>query len=167
MIFNKNKKVRDKIGKHRDLSAIKDDIHLYNWYIDLINLERKNYLLFTHSLTLFSFFFYAGTKKELANIDRLFAAELNEQITRNVTSSESALALLLAEAGNVTFGKTNSRSVLGSMNDFKHQINVQIQHKGPLSETKDLIIHLMNQCPMGGINYMTPHARMTQELKKI
>jgi len=167
MTFSCTKKVLDKIGKHRNLSDVKDDVHLYNWYVDLINLERKNYVLFTHSLTLFSFFFYAGTKKEFANIESLFEDELEEQITRNVTSSERALALLLAKTENITFSKTNSRSILGSMNDFKHQMKIQIQYKGPLPKTKDLIIHYMNQCPMRGINYMTPHAMMSEELKKI
>jgi len=67
MIFSCTKKVLDKVKKHHSVLSDKTEVGFYNWYVDLINLERKNYFLFTHSQTLFSFFLYAGTKVELQN----------------------------------------------------------------------------------------------------
>lgn len=63
------------------------------------------------------------------------------------------------------FNKTNSRSVLGSMNDFKNQIRVQIWHKGELSKTYDLIIHWINQCPMSALNYGMPGRVLKESLE--
>jgi hypothetical protein len=51
------------------------------------------------------------------------------------------------------------------MNDFKFQIKVQIQHKGELKHTYNLINHLINQVPMGGLKYKQPVRAMENELK--
>ena len=166
MIFSCTKKVQDKLKKVRPVEASKEEIGLHNWYVDLINLERKNYFLFTNSLTLFSFFIYAGTKKELANIEQLFSDKLKEMIVREVGSGDSLLKAAFSKDLTARFIKTNSRSVLGSMNDFKEQIKIQVWHKGALYKSYDLINHLINKVPMSGIQYDYPRDRMKKELER-
>ena len=97
MIFSCTKKVLDKAKKHRPVQATKAEIGFYNWYVDLINLDRKNYFLFTHSQTLFSFFIYAGTKTEILNLENLFAEKLQEMIIREIGTSEKLYKALLPE----------------------------------------------------------------------
>lgn len=167
MIFSCTKKVQDKLKKYRSMEAVKVEVGLHNWYVDLINLERKNYFLFTNSLSLFSFFIYAGTKKELLLIEHLFSEKLKEMIIREISSNTAYIDAALSENTSSRFLKTNSRSVLGSMNDFKEQIKIQLWHKGPLDKTYDLINHLINTCPMGGIQYEYPRNKMKKELEKI
>lgn len=166
MIFSCTKKAIDKLKKYNTIENYKEELGFYNWYVDLINLERKNYFLFTNSETLFSFFIYGGTKKELSNIGELFEEKLKEQIIREIGSSSKYLEILFPENRTDRYMKTNSRSVLGSMNDFKRQIEIQIWHKGPLSKTYELINHLMNDCPMGGIDYKNPRRKMKIEIEK-
>ncbi len=167
MIFSCTKKVLDKVGKYKKVEKEKEELGLYNWYADLINLERKNYFLFTNSKSLFSFFLYAGTKKELENIEKLFEQKLEEQIIREIGTSEKYIKKALKENDSYRFLKTNSRSVLGSMNDFKNQIKVQLWHKGELSRTYDLINHYINRVPMSGIKYDRPKSRMKTELEAV
>jgi len=165
MIFSCTKKVTDKIRKYKIVENSKEDLGLYNWYVDLINLERKNYFLFTNSVTLFSFFVYAGTKKELENIENIFEEKLKEQIIREVGASTKYLDALIPKTNSHRFVKTNIRSVLGSMNDFKYQIKTHIWHKGELSQTYDYINHLINRVPMRGINMERPKSKMKEELE--
>lgn len=165
MIFSCTKKVLDKVKKHRFVENTKVDTGLFNWYVDLMNLERKNYFLFTHSQTLFSFFLYAGTKAEILNLENLFAKKLEEMIIREIGSSEKLTQALLPNNANFQFMKTNSRKVLGSMNDFKFQIKVMIDHHGPLSQTYDKINHLINTIPMGTLKYEYPKDAMKLALE--
>lgn len=167
MIFSCTKKVIDKIKKYKPVEKSKESIGLYNWYVDLINLERKNYFLFTNSKTLFSFFVYAGTKKELENIETIFESRLREQVIRDIGTLKEYQDKALFSNENYRFVKTNNRSILGSMNDFKHQIKIQVWHKGELSKTYELINHLLNEVPMGGIDYDFPKRRMKKELETI
>jgi len=165
MTFSCTGKVLEKVKKYRKISDQRESVGLHNWYVNSINLERKNHLLFTNSLTLFSFFIYAGTKKEMNNIEQLFEKELKEQVERHIGSNKKFMQKLLPENSSYEFTKTKSRSILGSMNDFKNQIKVQIWHKGPLKHTQNLIIQLMNECPMSGIDYLNPITKMKQTLK--
>lgn len=88
MIFSCTKKVLDKVKKFKIIEQAKVDVDFYNWYVDAITLERKTHFLFTNSTTLFSFFVYAGTKKELQNIEQLFAARLTELIDKEIGISD-------------------------------------------------------------------------------
>lgn len=167
MIFSCTQRVLDKIKKYKDIENSKEEIGLCNWYVDMLNLERKNYFLFTNSKTLFSFFVYAGTKNELMNIETIFENKLKEQIIREIGTSEKYLKYLFPKDKRDRFLKTNSRSILGSMNDFKIQIKVQIEHKGELKHTYDLINHLINRVPMGGLKYGRPIMIMKEELESL
>jgi len=167
MIFSCTKKVLDKVKKHRPVQATKTDLGLNNWYVDLMNLERKTYFLFTHSQTLFSFFLYAGTKTEILNLENLFREKLQEMIIREIGTSEKLTQALIPNNTNYQFMKTNSRQVLGSMNDFKFQIKVLIDHHGSLSQTHNTIHHSINTIPMGALKYQHPRVAMKLALERI
>lgn len=53
------------------------------------------------------------------------------------------------------------------MNDIKQQIKIQIWHKGELKFSYDLISKLINTCPMGALNYITPVEKMKEVLKLV
>ena len=165
MIFSCTKKVIDKVKKFKEVESEKTDIDFFNWYVDIINLERKNYFLFTNSQTLFSFFVYMGTKNELENIEKLFENRLEEQIIRNIGVLEKYQTIALGENQNYRYFKTNSRSILGSMNDFKQQIKFHLLYKGRLENIYDNINDSLNTCPMGAINYETPSDRTRKILQ--
>ncbi len=165
MQFSCTKKVLDQMKKHRPVQKEKVEPNFYNWYVDLINLERKNYFLFTHSLTLFSFFIYCGTKQEKENLEDLFKTQLIDLLSRELALNPKPLGQALFDEAPFTYQKTNSRSVLGSMTDLKFQIQVQLAHRGPLDISYDLINHLINRVPMSPLKYQKPVLAMQKELE--
>ncbi len=164
MIFSCTKKVQDKIKKYKKIEGSKEELGLHNWYVDLINLERKNYFLFTNSKTLFSFFVYAGTKKELEKIELIFTKKLKEEIIKQIGSSDKYMKAAFPESEKFRFTKTNSRSILGSMNDLKYHIKARIYEDG-LSQTYDLTNHVINEIPMGALKYNQPRREMKRVLE--
>ncbi len=58
--------------------------------------------------------------------------------------------------------KTNSRQVLGSMNDFKWQIQVRVDIDGLSQSAHDSINHSLNTIPMGALKY--ENSRETMKL---
>jgi hypothetical protein len=168
MIFSCTKKVQDKLKKYKKIESEKAEVGFYNWYVDLINLQRKNYFIFVNSKTLFCFFIYAGTKKELTNIEQLFENQLKEQIIRNISVSDEILKAAFPEKDEpFRFLKTNSKSVLGSMNEFKYNLKVQVQYRGLSKETFPKINYLLTDIPMGGMKYKMPKNLMREELEEV
>ena len=164
IVFSCTGKVLKRIKKHKTIDD-KEDIGFFNWYVDQINLERKNYFLFTHSLSLFSFIIYAGTKNEIINIEKLFESKAKELISRELKISETLIDQLFPKEKIYKFNKTNSKSVLGSMNDFKNQIKWQIWDNGEIKNIYYLIINRLNMCPMGAIKYKSPVEMLKEVLE--
>jgi len=165
MIFSCTKKVSEKLKKYKTCENAKEETSFLNWYMDMLTLKRKNYFLFTHSQTLFSFFIYAGTKKEFQNIEVLFEKKLKQQIVKTFGfQSAAAMSKLFPKVNNHRFVKTNSRSILGSMNDFKFHIQANLHYHGGLTEYFELINLRINEIPMGALKLDSPKERMQNEL---
>lgn len=167
MIFSCTKKVLDKLKKYKAVENAKEEVGRYNWYVDLINLDRKNYFLFTHSETLFSFFVYAGTKKQLENIELIFAQRLQEQIIRDIGTLDIYLENLFPPKDNHRFIKTNNRSIVGSMVDFKNQLYAHNYGPGNIIEKYDLLNQMLNKIPMSYLKYKYPKVSMKEMLEAI
>ncbi len=166
MIFSCTKKVLDKLKKYKPIEIVKEEIGPYNWYVDLINLERRNYFLFTHSETLFSFFVYAGTKDQLKNIELIFAQKLQEQVIRDIGTLEAYQEKIFpSEDLPHRFIKTNNRSVVGSMVDFKNQLYAHNEGPGSIIDKYDLLNQMLNKIPMSFLKYDCPKKRMKQFLE--
>jgi len=145
MTLSCTKKVLDLLKKHHSIETEKSTPSFHNWYVDVIMLERKKHFLFTHAESLFSFFIYAGTKQQHSNIQALFTEKLKELIVREVGTAEDYLKEAIPENAVFRFEKTNSRSVLGTMNEYKKQIYCHIEYEGDLEKKHDLIHHYMNK----------------------
>lgn len=130
MTFSCTVKALSKLKRLKSVSIQKTEISLSNWYVDLITLERKKYCLFTNSKTLFSFIMYVGTKKEIQNLETLFIDKLKEQIARAYGLKINSDKYVNVNCGSFVYNKTNSRSILGSMNDFKLNIKSNVDNNG-------------------------------------
>ena len=166
MIFSCTKKVLDKLKKYKTIKLETEPAHLFNWYVDLLVLERKTYFLFTNSENLFSFILYAGTKKEHQNIENLFEQKLRETIIREISSSEDVINKAFPSEENYKFTKTNSRSTLGTMNELKHDAKVILNYNsGKMSKEYDRINHTLPRIIFRSIQYDKPLDRMKEALK--
>ena len=63
--------------------------------------------------------------------------------------------------------KTNSRQVLGSMNDFKFQIKYMVTLDDLSNSVHDKIHHSINTIPMGALKYNHPRRAMKSALEGI
>lgn len=159
IIFSCTKKVRDKLKRHREINDEKYEPGNHNWYIDLIRIDRCEHLLFTNSILLYSVIVYIGGS--MNNVESLFKNRLSEAIIENYGEELSKRFLtIISNEEQFIYTKTNSRKILGSMNDYKWQIEVQRQYnKLGMNEIKELGRRL-NECPMSMIKYSSGKREM-------
>ncbi|MCB0644473.1 MAG: hypothetical protein KDC44_22670, partial [Phaeodactylibacter sp.] len=112
MQFSCTKKVVDKLKGIRSVAKEKWDAGFYNWYIDLVRIERKTYFLYTHSTTLFSFFVKAGPKTTLKSMETSFFEKMKEVVLQEIGANAAYVELLMAERASFEYGLTNSRAIL-------------------------------------------------------
>jgi hypothetical protein len=128
---------------------------LNDWHANLLWLNRHKCVLFTNDRTLYSFLMrWRKTPRSVSFLERfrldLFKSLMNEGL------AEAQVEYVLREHAQVTITKTNSRSVLGSMNDLAFQIKSLIHMNEELTDA-DLsgISRQLNRTPMSAIKYKT------------
>jgi hypothetical protein len=154
-----------KVAKTYDLTALPrssesaerpDFLH---WYCNLIRLRRRRCLLFTHEQSLFSFVIYQFSKRDVANLLDLFRTHLG-QAMRAESMSEDAIEALMSRIDGIEFGPTQSRSVLGSMNDIMFQFRFDVEEYFGFYEVSPVLLsevtHRTNGMPMGAMGYARP-----------
>lgn len=148
--FRCTKKVRALLGlRDRDLSE-ETDGDLHEWFVDLATIDRHRCLLFTHKLTLYSFWALAVRKADLLEFEDLFRHHAMATLTAD-GFSDSEIGRLLQTPGH-RFAKTNSRPVTGSMNDHVWNSQHYFAHEGGIHSADVFRINrLLNDTPMGAL----------------
>jgi hypothetical protein len=133
-----------------------DDVakaHVLNvWFANLLRLDRRKCVLFTNEKTLFSFLVPGLKREQLRSIGEVFAENLSERLAAEGLGKYEKK--LVGDRSITAIAKTNSKSVLGSMNDLALQIEYHIKGCGGL-ETMDLkrLNREINRVPMGALGY--------------
>ena len=122
------------------------------WHANLLRIDRRKCLLLADSVTLFTFLVPAVLRRDLLDFGGLLRAYCSETLSSYGIDARGIPALNSSQP--VRFGKTNNRSVLGSMNDYAFQFKAHITSEGGL-EHVDIgrLNHKMNETPMGALNY--------------
>ncbi len=126
---------------------------LCDWHANLLWLDRKKYVLFTNDQTLYSLLVHwMKTPRSADFLERFRSGLLKSLMSEGL--AEAQVEYVLSEHAQVTITKTNSRSVLGSMNDLAFQIKSMIRMSGGLADA-DLpeITRQLNRIPMSAIKY--------------
>ena len=131
-------------------------LYLGTWHANLIHIDKRKCVLFVNDKTLFNFIAPDVSRAEIRNLTGLFNGYL-----RCVLSDEgfidSAIEKIMSEYDEVGYAKTNSKSVLGSMNDLAFHYKYNIQEEGGVhSSAVPGIIRKLNHMPMGAIEYTYP-----------
>jgi hypothetical protein len=150
LTFRCSQKARDLLGlRDRDLSEDTDG-DFAEWFIDLATIERHRCLLFTHKVTLYSFWAIAVRKPDLLRVEELFRHHAIATLTADGFQA-SEIERLLSNRGH-RFAKTNSRPVTGSMNDHIRNSRWYIQQDGGLKVADvGAINRRLNRTPMGAL----------------
>ena len=122
-----------------------------SWHANLLRIDRRKCILFTHDLTLYTFFVPGLTKPHFQNFDEVFRQNLFKNlISENLPQKQ--IEIFLDDIRKIEITKTSNRSVLGSMNDLTFQLKYQIADEGGLSGTDiSKLNHDLNRIPMGAI----------------
>lgn len=148
--FRCTQKVRDLLDlHHRDLSD-ETDGDLQEWFVETATIERYRCLLFTHKLSLYSFWALAVRKPDLVAFEELFRHHALAML-ENDGFTRVEIARLLPAMGH-RFAKTNSRPVTGSMNDHVQNSRWYFQHEGGIRVADaQAISRQLNRTPMGAL----------------
>ena len=148
--FRCTKRVRDLLGlTDRDLDD-ETEGELYEWFVEMATIERYRCLLFTHKLSLYSFWAVAVRKPDLLAFDELFQHHAVAML-KGDGYSDVEISRLLPRPGH-RFAKTNSRPVTGSMNDHVKNSRWYFEHDGGIRVADARAINRqLNRTPMGAL----------------
>ena len=124
---------------------------LSGWHANLIRVDRRKCILFTHDKTLFSFLVPGLTKPDFQRTRYVFGQNLFRNLMREALP-QSQIELFLDDIRDIQFAKTNSRSVLGSMNDLTYLLKFKIADNGGLANRDIMELNYdLNRIPMSAI----------------
>ncbi|MCK5146744.1 hypothetical protein KAR48_08300 [bacterium] len=115
-------------------SAEENEAPLSSWHANVFLIDRRKCVLVTHDATLFAMCIPGLKKPDFAVFHQLFATRLFKFMMAEEFPQKD-IEKVLMETETMRFTKTNSRSVLGSMNDQKFFIEAIIAGEGGLTET--------------------------------
>lgn len=148
--FRCTQKVRDLLKLRDQDLADESDGAMQEWYVETATIERYRCLLFTHKLSLYSFWALAVRKADLLAFEELFRHHALTMLKAD-GFSDAEVARLLPAAGH-RFAKTNSRPVTGSMNNHVVHSRWYFEHDGGIRVADVRAINRqLNQTPMGAL----------------
>lgn len=135
-----------------------------SWHANLLLIERRKCVLFTHDMSLFSVFVAGLRQDDFTHLDQIFG-EAMVRTLRLCGLGEGEIARMLDWSRHNVYAKSNNRSVLGSMNDLAFQIEHRIAADGGLTATDlDDLRFAINGIPFKTIGYGYPRRRLGELL---
>ena len=130
--------------------------YLGPWHANLIHIDRRKCVLFVNDKTLFNFIAPDVPRAQIRELDKLFKDYLG-CVLADAGIPEADRNRILSEYDEVGFANTNSKSVLGSMNDLAFHYKYSILEAGGVhSYAVPEIIRRLNHMPMGSLKYVFP-----------
>lgn len=133
----------------RDLPASSGALD--TWFANLLRIDRRKCLLFTNAQTLYSFVVPGIRRSDLTDLSGLFLINLARSLE---TEGLSINDLTGFDTGPAVITRTNSRSVLGSMNELAYLCEGDILSSGGLGNCDlDDVHRRLNRVPLSAIGY--------------
>jgi len=127
-----------------------------DWYANLFRLGRRQSVIFTHAVSLYSFIVPHIRKQDLMKTHQVFLLGLEFQLKRDGFPHEHNVELL-ERFLDMHIGKTVNRSTVGSMNDMMNCAKWLAQREGFNVEVDVAKINrIINRTPLKAIGYKFP-----------
>jgi len=137
------------------------------WHANLIRIDHYDCLLITHDTTLFSLFVPDVTRQDFQHFTPLFGQALFKAM-RHFNFSQTQIEYMLDNSREIQLAKSNSRSVLGSMNDMKQMIDhTAFLHGGITGMDLDEIFQVLNHTPFKAIGYNYSEEKLREMLGEV
>jgi len=129
---------------------------LGGWHANLLVINRRKCVLFINDKTLFNFIITGVKKAQFAQLHTLFKDHL-QCILATEEIDTATRSQIMQEYQTICFANTNSKSVLGAMNDLAFHYEVHICDDGGVTGCLlPSIIHKLNRMRMKRLNYGYP-----------
>ena len=129
---------------------------LGSWHANLLIVERHKCVLATNDSTLYTIFIPYLKKADFEVFHFIFRQNLNKNLVYE-GFTQKQIEAILNEYQDIKYAKTNNRSVLGSMNDMRSQLEFRIQMNGGIKSTNIFELnHELNRIIFRAINYKHP-----------
>lgn len=133
---------------------------LASWHANLLLIERRKCVLFTHDQSLFSFVVIGLKRPDFEQMDHVFGQAMFRTL-RLFDFEQRHIEQLLDWSQQNSYTKTNNRSVLGSMNDMAFMVQHHIAYEDGLANVDlDELILRINQTPFSAIGYKYPWQKL-------
>ena len=138
-----------------------------SWHANLLRVDRRKCILFTHDATLYSFLVPGLKKPQFENFREVFGQNLFKNLLWE-NFSQNQIEIVLDEHREIIIAKTNNRSVLGSMTDLAFQLKYKIAAMGGLVNV-DLaeLNQELNRIPMSAIKEIYSIYELRKLLNKL
>lgn len=135
-----------------------------SWHANLLRIDRRKCVLFTHDATLYSVFVPGLKKAEFERLDEVFGQCLFKALLRD-EFPQTQIERMLEACRVIRFTRSSNRSVLGSMNDIRFHIGLHVENDGGLTHV-DLgqLHHRLNRIPFSAVGYGYPVERLREYL---
>ena len=159
------KKLQKEIGvKPADLYDGVGDSLLGSWHANLIYVFRRKCVLFANDKTYFNFLAIDVTRAEIRDMQGLFTRELTRAL-QAYDMAQAQIDRILGDYTEIGISNTNSRSVLGVMNDLAYNYKWVMEEAGSLVNVHYYdVLRSMNRMPCGAIDYASPIEELARVL---
>jgi len=137
-----------------------------SWHANVLRLDRRKCVLFTHDATLYSVFVPGLKKPEFERLDDVFGQRLFKALLWD-EFPQTQIERMLEACRVIRFTRSSNRSVLGSMNEMRFQIGWRVEADGGLDNI-DLaqFHHRLNRIPFRAIGHDYPVERFRAYLSQ-
>ena len=133
------------------------------WHANLIYIARRKCILFVNDITLFNFIVSDVKRDQIKKLADMFKTTLSCVLSEEGISGPR-LEHILSGCEDAKISKTDSKKVLGTMNDLAYHYELSILDAGGVHSYQiPEIIKKLNRMPMGALEYGSP----VEALKKI
>jgi len=138
----------------------------WSWHANIFYIERRKCVLVTNDTTLFTMLIPALKKPDFQSFHFIFGQHLFKNLLHEKIPQKQ-IETILSECENIQYKKTNNRSVLGSMNELKFQLEYHIEAEGGLERT-DIFKsnHRLNRTIMSSVKYKYPIEMFIEKIQE-
>ncbi len=134
---------------HDLVQADEQTSDLGGWYANLLLIDRRKCVLFVNDKTLFNFLVPAVTKPEIKQLGVMFRNWFQCLLAEEGFDADQR-SQIMQDYAHIKYANTNSKQVLGSMNELVFMYKYHIEDEGGIyTPAMPQIIHKMNRVRMG------------------
>jgi uncharacterized protein DUF6933 len=124
---------------------------LGNWHANLVRLARSPIVLFVSDISLLA---VLVPGRDFSNVVSAFRDRLAQRLER-IGLPEDIISMERAAMEIACIQPSNSKSVLGSMNDFVRHLRLKVDNDFPFVDANALE-DMLSETPMGALKYQYP-----------